>query len=131
MNQMKNLTVTSASLPTDTNITSSMAPRPVSTISFSNEYEITETSVQSTKKSAAIVATFPPHPFSTVGAENIDPNAVISQNGCSSSKTNVINQDDHYVCHERNLATPTSLCEGTIQFGNTSKLYGMSSMSTM
>ncbi|CAF0982943.1 unnamed protein product [Adineta ricciae] len=131
MNQMKNLTVTSASLPKDTNVTPSIAPRPVSTISSSNEYEITETIVQSTKKPAAAVAAFPPHPFSTVGAEDIDPNTVISQHECSSSKTNAINQGNNYFCHERNLATPTSLCEGTIQFGNTLKLYGTSSVPTM
>ncbi|UJR15288.1 hypothetical protein I4U23_002241 [Adineta vaga] len=130
MNQMKNLTVTSLPISTETNVVSSSVSRPISTVSFSNEYEITDRTTQPIKKPIATLAAFPPRQFTST-TDIIDQNTVLSENQYLSAKTNLISNDDHYVHHERNIDTPTSVYEGSIQFGNTPKPYIISGTPTM
>jgi len=103
MNQMKNLTV-AASTTSNVTLTSAIqSSQPISTTSYLNDYEITDTIIQSTKKSTANIAAFPPRQNSTTDVAN----------QCFSSKANAM---DNY---ER--VTPISMLsnEGGIRFGTT------------
>jgi len=105
MNQMKNLQVSST---TTTNVTltsaiqssSSSSSRPISTASYLNDYEITDTMIQSSKKPTTTIAAFPPRHISTI-TESF------------SSKSNVI---DNY---EHDTSTSTISNEDGIRFGTT------------
>jgi hypothetical protein len=87
MNQMKNLTVSSAT----TNVTLTSAIQS-SAPSYLSEYEITDTSTKvTTKKSSGTIAAFPPRPASTPTEVKVLP----SNNQHFSSKTNVINKENY------------------------------------
>jgi len=120
MNQMKNLAVSSAPSSTTTNTTltsaiQSSSSRPISTVSYLSEYEITDTTTQSTKKPTATIAAFPPRQYSTT-TDVVKPDILTSDNQCFSSKPSVISKDENINHFERDTYTPAFSNEGGIQF---------------
>jgi len=103
MNQMKNLG--------DSNVTLTSAIQSSSTASYLNDYEITDTITQSTKKPTANIASFPPRQISTTDV--INQKISTSDNQYFSSKSTMM---DNY---ERDTPTSALLNEIGIRFGTT------------
>jgi len=123
MNQMKNLAVSSAPSSTTTNTTltsaiQSSSSRPISTVPYLSEYEITDTTTQSTKKPTATIAAFPPRQYSTT-TDVVKPDILTSDNQCFSSKPSVISKDENINHYECDTYTPGFSNEGGIQFSTT------------
>jgi hypothetical protein len=118
MNQMKNLAVSSTT--TNTTLTSAIqsSSRPISTVSYLSEYEITDTTTQSTKKPTATIAAFPPRQYSTT-TDVFKQNILLSDNQGFSSKPSVISKDENMNHYERDTYTPGFSNEGGIQFNTT------------
>ena len=121
MNQMKNLAVSSATISTTTNVTLTSAiqssAQPVSTASYINEYEITDTIAKSIKKPTGTIAAFPPRPMSATDVVNQKP--VTSDNQFFISKPSMISKDEKMNHYEHDIPTPTPSHEGGIRFGTT------------
>ncbi len=119
MNQMKNLAVSSAPSSTTTNTTLTSAiqssSRPISTVPYLSEYDITDPTTQSTKKPTATIAAFPPRQYSTT-TDVVKPDILTSDNQCFSSKPSVISKDENINHYERDTYTPGFSNEGGIQF---------------
>jgi hypothetical protein len=139
MDQMKNLSVSSTPVPP---IPSS---RPVSTVSYLNEYEIIDTSTQPIKKPVTNVASFPPRQNASLfTTTNEKPSSTLSNTSKSdvineqySSSLNEIIKNDHprflsksnnKFNQSRDVPTPTPSNNGGIRFGNTSGAPTTSSM---
>jgi hypothetical protein len=145
--QMKNLSVFTT--PTATTASSVLQPpsRPISTVSYLNEYEVVDTSTQPIKKQIASIAAFPPRQNSSLftsiksvdekpSSGNTNTSKMNAVNGHYSSallnqvikndhprltsKSNVSSRDEMINNHERDMPTPTRSNDGGgIRFGNT------------
>jgi hypothetical protein len=119
MNQMKNITVSPSPIPTTNNVTLTSAlqasSRPLSTVSYMNEYEIIDINTQPTKKPMATIAAFPPRQSSSLFTSRlndiINDNILISDDQDFSS----ISKDEKTNGYERD----TPLYDGGIRFGTT------------
>ncbi|CAF4258129.1 unnamed protein product [Rotaria sp. Silwood2] len=122
MNQMKNLTVTSAPTSTTTNVVltsgNQSSLQPISTVSYLDEYEITDSTTLSSKKSTETIASFPPRHLSTI--DGVNQNILTSDNQNFLSKSNVINKNSKIHSYELNTPASILLNDDSSRSGTTS-----------
>ncbi|CAF3697154.1 unnamed protein product [Rotaria sp. Silwood1] len=114
MNQMKNLSVNSVPISTTTNQSSS---KTISNVSYLSEYEITDPTILSKKKSIGTIASYPPRNISITTTD------VNNQN--FSSKLNIINKDEKIRSYECNTPSSILLNDDLLRSGTTSNTYSI------
>ncbi|CAF3789768.1 unnamed protein product [Rotaria sp. Silwood1] len=109
MDQIKTLSVSSTPIPTVT------LSRPMSTVSYQNEYEIIDTSTQSIKKPPVNIASFPPRQtpslFTSINSTN-------EKSSIDTIKTDIINEDSSSLLLNKNIKTDHSYLQSKVNLNN-------------